>query len=108
VDADRGAVVVERGAFALAVVLLPAKPLARGLRECSAGAHHPGQSPGPGLGQQLVEDGLGGAAGEVAGGRASAPRPGGTEAPLDLAAVGQAELDVPLWPARPLDEEGVA
>ena len=42
-DADGGAVVVERGAFALAVELLPAQPLTRGLGERRACADHAGK-----------------------------------------------------------------
>ena len=62
VHADRGAVVVERGAFALAVEFLPAKPLARRLRERRAGADHAGKGARARLGAQLIEDGLRGAA----------------------------------------------
>lgn len=57
--ADGGAVVVERGALALAIELLPAKPLARGLRERRARADHARQGACPRLGEQLVEDRLG-------------------------------------------------
>ena len=108
VNADRRAVVVECGPFALAVELLPAQPLMRCLGERRAGANHPGQRARARLRQQLVEDRLGRTAGEVAGGRTAAPGPRGPQAPLDLATVGQAELDVPLRAAGPLDEEGVA
>jgi hypothetical protein len=51
---------------------------------------------------------LGGAAGEVAGCRPAASGPGGAESALDLAAVGQAKLDVPLRAAGAFDQEGVA
>jgi hypothetical protein len=108
VDADSGAVVVEGGALPSAVCVLPAKPLPRGLGEGRAGTDHAGKGAGAGLGQQLVEDGLSATAREVASGGPAASGPRGPKPALDLAAVGQAELHVPLGSAGALDEEGVA
>jgi hypothetical protein len=103
-DAPRGvAVVGQRRGLAGAVVLGPAQPFRGGIGDRRARAHSVRTLAPAHLGERLLQPRLGRPLREVARRRTPTRRPGGPDPPLDLPAVGEAILRVPLRAAHAVD-----
>src|SRR5262249_37949019 len=97
----------ERRRLAVEVVLDVAQVLGARIGEGHAGADHARQHASAGLVRRLAQPCLGAALREVAGPRATALRPDGTDRLLDLAPGGQAVLRSPHGPACSVVPEDV-
>jgi hypothetical protein len=92
----------------LAIVGQVAQVLVGGVRERSAGPHHPGQRAALRLVEHVPQPGLGRALGEVALGRPAALGPHLPDRALDLAAIRQSVLRAPHGAALALDAKDVS